>query len=156
MHFPTRKLPVTRKEAVTVTAKCNHVIESVYGLYANWQSRFGEDPNPFVKQALTSKGGASLCILHVPHEAIDAGDTTQISAALRDMVSTQEKAAAFRQRVGIIVDGYDDDLRALWQCSEVRQFFRRIFLECPFLMILCILKEACSRSLPHAGSMRTV
>jgi hypothetical protein len=52
------------------------------------------------------------------------------------MVSTREKASAFRQRVGIWVHGYDEDPRGLWLIPEARQFFCRLFSECPFVMLL--------------------
>jgi hypothetical protein len=52
------------------------------------------------------------------------------------MVSTQEKMASFRQRVAILVDGFDDDPRELWQVPQVREYFRRLFDECPFIMLV--------------------
>jgi hypothetical protein len=35
-----------------------------------------------------------------------------------------------------MVDGFDDDPRGLWQFPQVRQFFRRLFVECPFIMLV--------------------
>jgi SMI1 / KNR4 family (SUKH-1) len=101
----------------------------------------------FPPQALAighNSGGDQLVLLADPEtdryaDAVywwdhETGDTTLISSALRHMVSTRENAAAFRQRVGVMVDGFDDDPRGLWQFPKVRQFFRRLFAECPFVM----------------------
>jgi len=122
---------------LTTTAGGDHAAESVYSLFSHYPSRFSDEPNPFVAHALKSvKEGVPVVMLHVPHELIEIGDTTLIASALRDMVSTREKAAAFRQRVGVMVDGFDDDPRGLWQFPKVQQFFRRLFTECPFVMFV--------------------
>ena len=43
---------------------------------------------------------------------------------------------AYRQSVGVMVDGFDDDPRGIWQFPKARQFFRRLFIECPFVMLV--------------------
>jgi len=75
-------------------------------------------------------------MLHVPHELIEAGNVATVAAALHDMVSSREKAAAFRQRVGVMVDGFDHDPRGIWQFPKARQFFRRLFVDCPFVTLV--------------------
>lgn len=123
--------------SVTTTAGDDHAAASMYSLLSNYSSRFSDTPNPFVAHALKSvKDGLPLVVLHVPHELIESGDTTLIASALCDMVSTRENAAAFRQRVGVMVDGFDDDPRGLWVFPKVQQFFRRLFVECPFVMLV--------------------
>jgi hypothetical protein len=122
---------------VTTTAADDHAAASMSFSLSNYPSRFSDQPNPFVAHALKSvKEGAPVVMLHVPHELIEIGDTTLVASALNDMVSTREKAAAFGQRVGVIVDGFDDDPKSLWQIPRARQFFRRLFAECPYVMLV--------------------
>ncbi len=52
------------------------------------------------------------------------------------MVCNPEMALAHRMRVGLMIDGYDDDPRELWEISEVRDYVRKLFLECPFVILL--------------------
>ena len=85
---------------------------------------------------MSVKEGAPIVVLYVPHELIEMGDITLISPALHMMVSTRENVSAFKQRVGVMVDGFDDDPRGLWQFPKVREFFRRLFIECPFVMLV--------------------
>jgi len=135
--YPEAKpiLPGTGK--LTTTAGGEHVASSMYYWLSNYRSRFSDAPNPFVVHALKSaKEGVPVVMLYIPHELIEIGDTTIIASALRDMVSTRENAAAFRQRIGVMVDGFDDDPKALWQFPKVQQFFRRLFTECPFVMLV--------------------
>jgi len=35
-----------------------------------------------------------------------------------------------------MVDGFDDDPRGIWQFPQAREFFRRLFLECPFVIFV--------------------
>ncbi len=74
--------------------------------------------------------------LHVPHGLIEAGNTEPVAEILRDMVSTREKALAFRERVSVLVDGFDHDPRGIWEFPKAREFFRRLFVQCPFVMFL--------------------
>jgi len=154
--YPEAKpiLPGTGK--LTTTAGGEHVASSMYYWLSNYRSRFSDAPNPFVVHALKSaKEGVPVVMLYIPHELIEIGDTTIIASALRDMVSTRENAAAFRQRIGVMVDGFDDDPKALWQFPKVQQFFRRLFTECPFVMWWPILTVACLSFLPPAGCTKT-
>jgi hypothetical protein len=121
--------------SVNLTATgSDHAAASIYPLLHHYPTRYAEEPNPFMVQTL--KGETKLVYLFVPRDLIETGDIEPISSALQDMVSTREKAAAFRQRVGIMVDGYDQDPRELWQVAESRNFCRRLFTECPFVMLL--------------------
>lgn len=135
--YPDAKPITPGNGKTTITPGHDHTATSMYGALANYPTRFVEEQNSFVTQALQSrKDGGPMLILHVPLELIEEGDTAQITLALQDMVSTREKAMAFRQRVGVLVDGYDDDPRAIWQFPKARQFFRRLFVECPFVMLV--------------------
>ncbi len=130
--------PVLRSgESLTTTAGGDHALASMYWSMSNYPTRFVEEQNPLVTYALKAPvDRVPVILLHVPHELIEVGDTTPIAAVLRDMVSTREKAMAFRERVGVMVDGFDDDPRGIWQFPEARQFFRRLFIECPFVMLV--------------------
>jgi hypothetical protein len=111
-----------------------HALSTLGWLYQQYPSRFGDDPNPFLVQAIKGEMGGFL--LYVPRELIEEGDVSPIAEILHDMVGTREQVVAYRQRVSILVSGFDDDPRPLWQVLEARRFFRRLFLECPFLMLL--------------------
>lgn len=115
-------------------AEGDHAVASLYPLLHHFPTRFFEDKNPAIVQGLKSKHG--LTVLSVPRDLIEEGDTEPITSALRHMVSTREQAMAFRQRIGVMVDGYDNNQRELWQVPEARAFFRRVFAECPFVMLL--------------------
>jgi hypothetical protein len=123
--------------SLTVTAGDDHAAASMSFTLANYPTRFVEEQNPFVTHALKStKADMPVLMLHVPHELVEIGDITLITSALRDLVSTREKAVAFKLRVGVMVDGFDNDPRGIWQFPKARQFFRRLFVECPFVMLV--------------------
>ncbi len=120
--------------SLMATTGWDHAAVSMYPALVNYPSRFLDEPIPSVEAAL--KGKLKLVMLNVPHELIEKGDTAPISTALRDMVSTCEKGLAFRQRIGLVVGGFDDDPREIWQFPKAREYFRRLFVECPFVMLL--------------------
>lgn len=110
---------------------------SILPAYTQYPTRFTEDKNPFVEQALKAKKDeAPVAMLHVPHDLIEAGDIGPVAEVLHDMVSSREKAAAVRHRVAVMADGFDHDPRAIWQFPYAKQFFRRLFAECPFVMLV--------------------
>ncbi len=119
---------------LTTTAGWDHAAASMYPLLHHYPTRFVADKNPYIVRGL--KNQLQLVMLAVPHDLIEEGDTTPITWALRDMVSTREKASAFRQRIGLMVEGYDADPRELWEVPKAKEFFRRLFVECPFVMLL--------------------
>ena len=132
LYSPVRLAPEPGQ--VTVAATSDHAALSIYPMLANNPSRFSGQPNPLVVEAL--KGEPTHVVLHVPREVIERGDVAAIADPLHDMISTREKATAFRQRVSLWTDGYDADPRGLWQIGPARQFFRTLFEECPFVMLL--------------------
>ena len=125
---------VSTPNLATVSASKDLAALSFFPLLYHYPSRFGDEPNPYVVHAL--KGEMKLVMLYITRELIVGGDTEPIADALRDMVSTREKATAFRQRVGVMVDGFNTDNRDLWQIPEANRFIRRLFVECPFVMLL--------------------
>jgi hypothetical protein len=135
--YPDAMPILPRVGSVIAKTGGDHAAASMHFSLSNYPSRFSTEPNPFVANVLKPvKEDMPVVMLHVPHEWIEIGDTTIIASALRDMVSTREKAATFRQRVGVMVDGFDNDPRGLWQFPKVQQFFRRLFAECPFVMLV--------------------
>jgi hypothetical protein len=120
--------------SLTTTAEGDHAAASMSFSLASYPTRYLEEPNPYVEGVL--KGNLEAFLLHISRELIDIGNTTPIAEILSDMVSSREKALAFRQRVAVLVDGFDDDPKGLWQFPTVRQFFRRLFVECPFVMLV--------------------
>jgi hypothetical protein len=132
--FPAARPVLPEPGRLTLRAEGDHAAASMYPLLHHHPTRFVEDKNPAIVQGLRNEHG--LTLLSVPRELIEEDNAEPIIWALRDMVSTREKAMAFRQRIGVLVDGYDSDARELWQVPEVRAFFRRLFIECPFVMLL--------------------
>lgn len=109
--------------ALTLSAREDHTAASIASAYTHYPTRFSDDKDPFVVQALNpGKGKGPAAVLYVPHELIEAGDTTPIAEALRDMVSSREKAAAYRHRVFVMVEGFDHDPRAIWQFPNAKSF----------------------------------
>lgn len=133
-NYPAAKRVVPGPGIVSPTTGWDHTAVTMYSWMVHHPSRFTDDPNPFVEGAI--KGKLELLMLHVPHEFIEEGNLAPIVETLRDMVSSREKGLAFRQRLGVLVDGFDEDPRALWQIPHVRTYFRRLFVECPFVMFL--------------------
>ncbi|VTR93365.1 Uncharacterized protein OS=Escherichia fergusonii B253 GN=ERIG_01105 PE=4 SV=1 [Gemmata massiliana] len=122
---------------LTVTTGEDHTVLSILPTYTQYPTRFSDEKDPFVEQSLKAKKDAApVAILSIPRELIEAGDVFSVAAVLHDMVSSREKAAAFRHRVAVMVNGYDHDPREIWQFPEAKQFLRSLFEECPFVMLL--------------------
>jgi hypothetical protein len=102
--------------------------------FSHYPIRFAGESNPLVEAAIT--GNVDAIFLDVSRDQIIRGDIRPIATIIHDMVSTREKADAFRQRVDVGVRGFDNDPRALWQIGEARLYFRNLFLDCPFVMLL--------------------
>ncbi len=132
--YPEAKPVLPEVGRLTVTAGGDHAAASFYSSLCHYPSRFTDEPNPYVEGVLKGKLGAFL--VPIPRDLIETANTTPITEMLRDMVSSGEKALAFRERVNVMVNGFDDDPRGLWEFPQVRQFFRRLFVECPFVMLL--------------------
>lgn len=132
--YPAAKPILPGVRSLTATAAGDHAAASMYPLLYHYPTRFVEDQNPYIVRGL--KNELRLVMLSIPRDLIEEGGTTPITLALRDMVSTREKATAFRQRIGVMVEGYDSDPRELWQVPQAREFFHRLFAECPFVMLL--------------------
>jgi hypothetical protein len=131
--YPDAREISHREGRLTLTTGDDHAFASLYPLLHHYPTRFGDEKNPYLVKSLS--GEMHGVFLFIPRDLVEEGNITPIASALQDMVSTREKATAFRQRVGVMVDGYDDS-RELWQISNARQFCRRLFEECPFVFLL--------------------
>lgn len=120
--------------SLTAFTGWDHAAVSMHALMNHFPTRYSDEPNPAVESAL--KGNLAMVMLQVTHELIEEGSVQPIVETLRDMVSSREKGLAFKQRVGVLVDGYDTDPRGLWQIPKVKAYFRRLFEQCPFVMFL--------------------
>lgn len=135
--YPEAKQLVLDWATTRVKAGDESSLESLVPLMLHYPSRFSEDPDPFVASVLASPAeDRTLMMLSVSHEWVQKGEIKTIAATLDHMVSTRENAAAYRLRVGIMVEGYHDDPRPLWEVPKVRSFFRRLFVQCPYIMLL--------------------
>jgi hypothetical protein len=108
-----------------------------YGMLVSYPSRYSDNGNAITSEILKGKDGeVSVIMLEVDRDWIQACDTSTIAASLQKMVSTREDATAYRQRITVMVTGFSDDARELWQIGEAKSFFRKLFSECPFVMFL--------------------
>ena len=115
---------------------CNwdHAAQSIGQLYNGFPSRFGYESNDYLKRLLQEQTRGT--ILALTRDIVEAGDVHLAADALRALVRNREMALAHRMRVGIMVNGYDDDPRELWEVYEVREYIKKLFLECPFIMLI--------------------
>lgn len=131
---PHSKALRAEAQTIGVCADTHHVAVSIYTTLYHYPSRYGPDPNTYPARFL--KGEFGIVLLYIPRELIEEGNVSPIAETLNELVATRESELAFRRRVGVSVDGYNDDPRELWQIPEVRHFFRRLFSECSFVMLL--------------------
>lgn len=115
---------------------CNwdHAAQSICQLYNAFPNRFGYESNNYTKRLLREQTGGT--ILALTRDIIEEDDVQSVAEAMRSLVRNREMALAHRMRVGIMVDGYDEDPRELWEIAEVRDYIRKLFLECPFIMLI--------------------
>lgn len=127
-----RILPGIRE--VTIATDGDHVGTSLYPFMNQYPTRFLKGLAPEFEDVV--RGKAQVIALHVTPEMIAASDVESVMNALRYMTGTRENAMATKLNVDIMVTGYEDDPRGLWQVPEVREYFRTIFAECPYVMLL--------------------
>lgn len=125
-----------KPDAKCSTIYCNwdHAAQSIGQLYNAFPNRFGYESNDYTKRLLREQKGGT--ILALTRDIIEEGDVQSTAEAVQALVRNREMALAHRMRVGIMVDGYDDDPRELWEITEVRDYIRKLFLECPFIMLI--------------------
>jgi len=131
---PSAKRIERTADQLTLSASDTHAIASWYPLFHHYPSRFGDRENPYI--AKLPKRGLGGIVLAVTPEMIAERQISLVVGALKYMVATRENATAFKQRVVLMVQGFDDDPRGLWQIPEARDFVCAVFEECPFIMFL--------------------
>lgn len=93
--YPSAKPVLPALDCLSVAACGDHAAASMYPLIHQYPTRFAEEQNSYIVKAL--KDEMKVVFLSIPPELVEEGDTAPITSALRDMVSTREKATAFRQ-----------------------------------------------------------
>lgn len=132
--FPSAVELIPDAEYSKLYCNWDHAAQSIGQLYDAFPNRFGYESNDYTKRLLLEQSGGT--ILALTRDIIEQGDVQYAVDALRALVRNREMALAHRMRVGILVDGYDDDPRELWEVAEVRDYIRKLFLECPFIMLI--------------------
>ncbi len=75
--------------------------------------------------------GDPLCIV-VSRDEVQRQDTSSALSTLKALLKTPEIARAYRERVDIAFDGYNEDPRELDEIEEVRDFVQRLDADFPF------------------------
>ena len=70
-------------------------------------------------------------VLLVSRRAVDACDVASIASRLQPMLANREDALRYRGQMTLVIDGYDNDARALVDIHEVRVFLRKLDQEWP-------------------------
>lgn len=75
--------------------------------------------------------GDSLCII-VSRDEVIRQDVAPALSTLKSLLKTPETARAYKERVEIAFDGYNDDSRELDEIEEVRDYAQKLDAEFPF------------------------
>ena len=122
------------QQRITAEATSDHAAASLLPHYAQYPGRYASNPHPIM--ASPGQSEVSAVVLVVDREMVTRKDLCPVVDAMESMVVVREAATLYRQRVGLVVRGYDEDPRALWQIPETRHYFRKLFEACPFVMLL--------------------
>ncbi|MBV6475224.1 MAG: hypothetical protein MOGDAGHF_00741 [Rhodocyclaceae bacterium] len=71
-------------------------------------------------------------ILVLPRPQIEAGDTDEALGLLQKLVSDPEAMLSCCGRVSLVIDGYNDDPRELFEIAEVRAFIQALDARWPY------------------------
>ena len=63
---------------------------------------------------------------------VEAGDLAPALGALQRLLVNSDAVLAFRGRLHLFVDGYDEDERELWAIPEVRTYIRALDAQFPY------------------------
>lgn len=122
------------KGSIALRAGRYDALQSIKNTFLNYPIRHKIFDNIHIKEL--HSGECSLIVVQITLELIEKQDVKPISDAFSAMVANKETATAFMQKVEIMVDGFDMDSRELWQISEVRRYFRKLLVDCPYMMFL--------------------
>ncbi len=131
--FPNA-MTLDKSGRVAISAGKNHAIASITNLFGHYPTRFLGMDNTLVEENLMGK--YPIILVKIPQVLIENQQPEPIVEILRDMVFTKENATAYKQKISILVNGFDDDARELWQIPKVRAFLCLLFVACPFVMFL--------------------
>ncbi|MCU0735859.1 MAG: hypothetical protein MUF20_10105 [Methylotetracoccus sp.] len=65
-------------------------------------------------------------ILMFSRQQVEAGDISETLALLRRLTEDRQTAIDFCGRISLVVDGYNDDPRELFEVPEVRAYIKRL------------------------------
>ena len=119
---------------VPVKAGDYHAVQSIAPLFLHYPNRFQETDNTTVKQLYT--GDISIVVILIELESIEKQDVSTTASIFAAMMANKESAVAYSQRVEIMIDGFDEDPRELWEIQEVRHYLRCLLTACPYIMFL--------------------
>jgi hypothetical protein len=68
----------------------------------------------------------------IPHDDVQACDTTTVLTALNSFLETQERVAWGRGRITLIFEGFDDDPRDVWNIPEIRRYIEKLDEQFPY------------------------
>jgi hypothetical protein len=71
-------------------------------------------------------------ILVLPRPLIEAGDTAEALGLLQKLLSDPEVMLSCCGRVSLVIDGYSDDPRELFEIAEVRAFLQSLDAHWPY------------------------
>jgi hypothetical protein len=128
----------------------DHVGTSLYPFLQHYPTRFLDGLAPEFEGVV--RGKIPIVALNVTPEMIQASDTGSVVTALRYMIGTRENALRFKLKVELLVTGYDDDPRGLWQIPDVRESSVRSSVNALSSCFSPIRKEVSSRCCCVAGS----
>ena len=74
-----------------------------------------------------------ILILNVARESVEQADTRDIAPFLYDLTQAPEKALASRGNVAIILQGYENDSRELYEIPEARRWWQTLDSQFPEL-----------------------
>jgi hypothetical protein len=70
--------------------------------------------------------------LVLSRQQVESGDTHEPMTFLQHIIANPDHALEFMGRVSLIVDGYNDDARELFEVPEVRRYIKALDDEWPF------------------------
>ncbi|WP_397570346.1 hypothetical protein [Schlesneria sp. T3-172] len=141
--LPTAQLVQNSRPMCLATSADLHVAAVMYPHLDHYPTRYGlrsESEKAGFGNILErmAKGDVKRLLLYVTSEEIQTQDTSFCRASLADIISSRESAMSAIGNVALFTDDYDDDPRELWEIPEARQFFKKLFDECPFIFMLAL------------------
>lgn len=76
--------------------------------------------------------GDSYVVITIMRQSVEERYTAGVVAQLMALTDTPERVRAYREKVAVYVEGYDDDPRDLAEVPEVCEFFRDVTQQWPY------------------------